>query len=107
MTVSQIPQLLVVGLGNLPFPNTRHRFVLSQNTGHDLPSSRSVGHLIVDALASRFGIRMSANKNLDGFVGRSHVFLGNSNVDLTLFKPSTFRQRSVLVSTEQYHQSPS
>ncbi|KAH0827993.1 peptidyl-tRNA hydrolase [Lanmaoa asiatica] len=72
MTVSpRIPQLLVVGLGNLPFPNTRH----------------SVGHLIVDALASRFGIRMSPNKALNGFTGHSHVILGDSNVDLTLFKP--------------------
>ncbi|KAF8557631.1 peptidyl-tRNA hydrolase [Imleria badia] len=66
--------LLVVGLGNLPFPNTRH----------------SVGHLIIDALASRFGIRMSPNKALNGFTGNSHVLFGDSNVDLTLFKPKPF-----------------
>ncbi|KAF8444778.1 peptidyl-tRNA hydrolase [Boletus edulis BED1] len=63
--------LLLVGLGNLPFPNTRH----------------SVGHIIVDALASRFAIRMSPSKALDGFTGHSHVTLGESHVDLTLFKP--------------------
>jgi len=57
--------ILIAGLGNLPFPNTRH----------------SVGHLIVDALASRFRI------TLDGHTGRSRIVLGDSSVDLTLFKP--------------------
>ena len=90
MTVSPgIPQLLVVGLGNIPFPNTRHRFVPSETSSSLTDSLYSVGHLIVDALASRFGIRMSPNRALNGFTGRSHVVLGDSNVDLTLFKPST------------------
>ncbi|KAF9237568.1 peptidyl-tRNA hydrolase [Melanogaster broomeanus] len=72
MTVpAKFPQLLVVGLGNLPFPNTRH----------------SVGHLIVDALAQRFGIRLTTNRALGGITGRSNVLLGDLNVDLTLFKP--------------------
>jgi PTH1 family peptidyl-tRNA hydrolase len=72
MTISaKFPQLLLVGLGNLPFPNTRH----------------SVGHLIVDALAQRFGIRMTTNKAIGGIIGRSNVLLGDLNTDLTLFKP--------------------
>lgn len=67
---SNLPRLLVVGLGNLPYPNTRH----------------SVGHLIVDALASRFRIRMDANKCMGGFVGHGYP-LFSDRVSLTLFKP--------------------
>ncbi|KAG9316748.1 peptidyl-tRNA hydrolase [Chiua virens] len=67
--------MLVVGLGNLPLPNTRH----------------SVGHLVVDALAARFRIPMSPNKTLNGFIGHSHVLLGDQTIDMTLFKPSTYR----------------
>lgn len=48
----------------------------------------SVGHLIVDALASRFRIRMDANKCMGGFVGHGHP-LFSDRVSLTLFKPST------------------
>lgn len=33
---------------------------------------------------------MSPNKALDGFTGHSHVILGDTTVDLTLFKPSPF-----------------
>lgn len=33
---------------------------------------------------------MSPNKALNGLIGRSHVILGDTSVDLTLFKPSTF-----------------
>ncbi|KIK98476.1 hypothetical protein PAXRUDRAFT_134101 [Paxillus rubicundulus Ve08.2h10] len=68
---AKLPQLLVVGLGNLPYPNTRH----------------SVGHLIVGALAQRFRIGMTTNKALGGITGHSNVLIGDLNVDLTLFKP--------------------
>ncbi|KIK14056.1 hypothetical protein PISMIDRAFT_117725 [Pisolithus microcarpus 441] len=66
------PQLLVVGLGNLPHPNTRH----------------SVGHVIVDVLAAWFGIHRSINRSVGGFKGRSDIlsFLDDI-VSLTLFKP--------------------
>ncbi|KAJ7795585.1 peptidyl-tRNA hydrolase [Mycena olivaceomarginata] len=60
--------LLVAGLGNLPFPNTRH----------------SLGHLIIDQLAWRTGIRMSPDR--DGFSGESIVTLGKTPLSLTLFK---------------------
>ncbi|KAF9227213.1 peptidyl-tRNA hydrolase [Gyrodon lividus] len=72
MTVTvKLPQLLVVGLGNLPYPNTRH----------------SIGHLIVDALAQRFRIPMITNATLRGIIGHSIVSLGDSAINLTLFKP--------------------
>jgi len=61
-------QILVVGLGNLPLPSTRH----------------SVGHLIVDSLASHFGIRMAAGGG--GYSGHSNVNIGEGSVSLSLFK---------------------
>ncbi|KAF7357766.1 Peptidyl-tRNA hydrolase [Mycena venus] len=66
--MSHIPKLLVAGLGNLPYPGTRH----------------SVGQLIVDELARRTGIRMSSDR--DGFSGESIVTLGTTPLSLTLFK---------------------
>ncbi|KIK21592.1 hypothetical protein PISMIDRAFT_103960 [Pisolithus microcarpus 441] len=66
------PWLLVVGLGNLPHPNTRH----------------SIGHVIVDVLAARFGIHRSINRSVGGFKGRSDVLsFSDDIVSLTLFKP--------------------
>jgi len=66
--VAVVPQILVVGLGNLPLPLTRH----------------SVGHLIIDSLATHFGIRMVADR--DGYSGRGNVNIGENPVSLTLFK---------------------
>jgi len=63
-----IPQLLVVGLGNLPLPLTRH----------------SVGHLIIDVLANRLGINLTSQKG--GYAGHGEVHLGETLVSLTLFK---------------------
>jgi peptidyl-tRNA hydrolase, PTH1 family len=51
---------------------------------------RSVGHLIVDALASRLGVPMSVDKDLEGYRGHSNVSLGNATVSITLFKPSVY-----------------
>ncbi|KIK23100.1 hypothetical protein PISMIDRAFT_649740 [Pisolithus microcarpus 441] len=66
------PWLFMVGLGNLPHPNTHH----------------SVGHVIVDVLAAQFGIHRSINRSVGGFIGRSNIlsFLDDI-VSLTLFKP--------------------
>ncbi|KAI6011936.1 peptidyl-tRNA hydrolase [Pisolithus microcarpus] len=66
------PWLLMVGLGNLPHPNTHH----------------SVGHVIVDVLAAQFGIHRSINRSVGGFKGHSDVLLFLDDiVSLTLFKP--------------------
>ncbi|KAJ6494969.1 peptidyl-tRNA hydrolase [Mycena vulgaris] len=62
------PRILVAGLGNLPYPNTRH----------------SLGQLIIDELAWRTGIRMSSDR--DGFSGDGVVMLGETRMALTLYK---------------------
>ncbi len=56
----------------------------------------SVGHLIVDSLAARLGLRLLPDK--DGFVGQGTVNVGEALVDLTLFKSSktNFAPRPVL-----------
>ncbi|KAF8199862.1 peptidyl-tRNA hydrolase [Mycena galopus ATCC 62051] len=66
--MSHLPKLLVAGLGNFPYPNTRH----------------SLGQLIIDELAFRTGIRISSTRG--GFSGESIVTLGKTPVALTLFK---------------------
>ncbi|KAJ7045935.1 peptidyl-tRNA hydrolase [Mycena alexandri] len=66
--MTHLPRLLVAGLGNLPFPNTRH----------------SLGQLIIDELAGRTGIRMPSDR--DGFSGESTITLGSTPLVLTLYK---------------------
>ncbi|KAF8629134.1 hypothetical protein AX17_005720 [Amanita inopinata Kibby_2008] len=66
--VPRIPQLLVVGLGNLPYPMTRH----------------SVGQLVVDSLASRLGVHLSVDRN--GHIGHRILDVGDVPMSLTLFK---------------------
>jgi len=70
--VVQIPRLVVAGLGNYPMPLTRH----------------SVGHIIVNALASRYGIQMKNNRaskhEKHTYMGRGDVMVGGTMVDLTL-----------------------
>ncbi|KAJ3503232.1 hypothetical protein NLJ89_g8524 [Agrocybe chaxingu] len=68
MTVSSIPRLFIAGLGNIPYPLTRH----------------SVGQLVVDALAHRLGIRMASVRG--GYSGHGTALIGDTLVDLTLFK---------------------
>ncbi|EGN99936.1 hypothetical protein SERLA73DRAFT_180266 [Serpula lacrymans var. lacrymans S7.3] len=63
--------LLVVGLGNLPFPLTRH----------------SVGHLIVDALALRLGVSMTTDRTIGGYSAHTAIPLGETLASMTLYKP--------------------
>jgi PTH1 family peptidyl-tRNA hydrolase len=46
----------------------------------------SVGHVVVDSLASRFGIHMTATR--EGYLGQRHVTVGIDEMSLTLFKSS-------------------
>ncbi|KAF8510564.1 peptidyl-tRNA hydrolase [Hysterangium stoloniferum] len=55
--MSRIPYYVVAGLGNVTHPNTRH----------------SVGHLIVDSLAARFGVRMELNEATKCWEGSKDV----------------------------------
>ncbi|KAG6900777.1 hypothetical protein C0993_002201 [Termitomyces sp. T159_Od127] len=77
MTVS-IPRILVVGLGNLPYPLTRH----------------SVGQQIIDSLANRLGITLSVDRT--GFSGHDNVFVGETMVSLHLFKSSMLSTSAML-----------
>jgi len=72
--VVAVPRILIVGLGNLPFPMTRH----------------SIGHLILDSLASRLGIHFANDRALGGLSARTNVVIGENSVDVTLFKPKAF-----------------
>lgn len=56
-------------------------------------SENSVGQLAIDALASRLGIRMSSVRG--GTSGQATVQVGETLVDLTLFKSSMCRFRFV------------
>ncbi|KAF5387307.1 hypothetical protein D9757_005773 [Collybiopsis confluens] len=71
MTIST-PQIVIAALGNLPMPLTRH----------------SLGQYVLDALASRLGIRMSSEKN--GIIGRGTVTVGDTPVSLILYKSKSF-----------------
>ncbi|KAF9807097.1 hypothetical protein IEO21_08387 [Rhodonia placenta] len=63
---------LLAGLGNSPYPLTRH----------------SVGHLIVDSLASRLGISLRADRSTRGLLAtKADVDIGSQIVTLTLYKP--------------------
>lgn len=68
--VTAVPRLLIVGLGNLPMPLTRH----------------SVGQLIVDSLSFRLGIPLVSNRSLGGLFGQKQVVVGDTEILLSLFK---------------------
>ncbi|KAI0687904.1 peptidyl-tRNA hydrolase [Cytidiella melzeri] len=72
------PQLLVVGLGNLPYPLTRH----------------SVGHLVIDSLASRLGIQCKPDLSLGGKGGTGKLSLEGEAVEVTLLKPKNLMNLS-------------
>jgi PTH1 family peptidyl-tRNA hydrolase len=88
---SSIPHLFIAGLGNLPYPITRHRLVFHKLKSyfHYLAHKffNSIGQLVIDALASRLGIRMSSDRA--GFSGRGNLLIGDTTMTLTLFKSST------------------
>lgn len=92
MTVEIIPRLFVAGLGNLPYPTSRHRCVqfCTNHRNHVLNKRvalpKSVGQLAIDGLASRLGIHMSSVRG--GISGQATVYVGETLVDLTLFKSS-------------------
>ncbi|KAG5641846.1 hypothetical protein DXG03_004105 [Asterophora parasitica] len=87
-----IPRILVVGLGNLPLPITRH----------------SVGQVIIDSLAARLGIHMSAERS--GIAGHGDVLVGQTIVSLHLFKSKSLMNvsgPSIAAAYRKSVQSPS
>ena len=91
MSLSSIPHLFIAGLGNLPYPITRHRLVFHKLKGysHYLAHKffNSIGQLVIDALASRLCIRMSSDRA--GYSGRGNLLVGDTMMTLTLYKSST------------------
>ena len=61
--------------------------VLPSTTTHYQPS---VGHVILDSLAARFNVPFRADRALRGFVARTRMPVSDGEVDLTLYKPSTW-----------------
>ncbi|KAF9784406.1 peptidyl-tRNA hydrolase [Thelephora terrestris] len=64
------PRLLLVGLGNFPLPATRH----------------SVGHLIIDSLATRLGIPLAYDASVHGHHGKGQVTHPTTPYEVTLYK---------------------
>lgn len=87
MIMTSIPHLFIAGLGNFPYPITRHRLAFQNQTKKLPDSSNSIGQFVIDALASRLGIRMSSVKG--GYSGQGRLLVGDTVVALTLFKSST------------------
>ncbi|KAF8160637.1 peptidyl-tRNA hydrolase [Crassisporium funariophilum] len=87
MPVSSIPQLFIAGLGNLPFPATRH----------------SIGQFVIDGLAVRLGIRMSSVRG--GHLGQGNAVVGQTLVHLTLFKSKSLMNISGPSIAAAYRQS--
>lgn len=61
--------MLIFGLGNLPYPKSRHRYVTHRNVLTMLMQLDSVGQLIVDGLAAKFGARLAYEPKLQSFHG--------------------------------------
>ncbi|KAK7472933.1 hypothetical protein VKT23_001038 [Stygiomarasmius scandens] len=79
-----VPQIFVAGLGNLSIPMTRH----------------SLGQLVIDALATRLGIRMVPGRK--GITGHGIVTVGETPVSLTLFKSKSYMNVSGPSIAEAY-----
>jgi len=87
MTISTVPHLFIAGLGNLPYPLTRH----------------SLGQLVIDALATRLGIQMKSDRG--GYSGHGNVLIGNTSVNLTLFKSKSLMNISGPSIAKAYRQT--
>lgn len=85
-------QLVIVGLGNLPLPRTRHRYALFLSVQQNWSNVclNSVGNLIIDALAARWGVRLSTNRSMGGTYGKVDALIGDEMLSVTLLKPRKF-----------------
>lgn len=79
--MSNIPHYLIVGLGNITHPATRHRCITHSSQHHELTCFfTSVGHLIIDSLAARFGVRMDFDRAI-------FCWEGSKELDVSLSAP--------------------
>ena len=88
-------RILVVGLGNLSHPQTRHRH------GFSLLHVRfvlfillySVGQLALDSLSSRLGVRLSPDKSLVGYYAEAEIDIDGRPFAVGLYKTRTYVSR--------------
>jgi hypothetical protein len=85
-------RLLVVGLGNLTHPLTRHRPVLFLNTLDFVLFifSYSVGQLALDSLSTRLGVTLSLDKLKGGYFAETKIDINGRLLDIALYKTRTF-----------------
>ncbi|KAH9858664.1 peptidyl-tRNA hydrolase [Lenzites betulinus] len=76
---------LVAGLGNITHPMTRH----------------SIGHYIIDTLASRLGIHLSPDRA--GYAAQADVQVGPETVTLSLYKPKALMNISGRPVVQKLH----
>ncbi|KAH9054268.1 peptidyl-tRNA hydrolase [Lactarius vividus] len=63
-------RILIVGLGNLSHPFTRH----------------SIGQLALDSLATRLGVHLSADKSTGGYSSETNVDIDGRPINIALYK---------------------
>ncbi|CAE6518864.1 unnamed protein product [Rhizoctonia solani] len=65
-------RFLIAGLGNYPYPNTRH----------------SVGQVVLDSLAGKWNVTLGYQRKHDAWLGTKTIDIpGTSPVEITLVKP--------------------
>ena len=82
-------RVLVVGLGNLTHPSTRHRhviFIFLSFISVLLILLISVGQLALDSLSTRLGIRLSPDRSLGGYYAETEIDMGGRSFVIGLYK---------------------
>lgn len=71
-----VAKILVVGLGNVSHPGTRHRSAaVPHKTNQIVHCPRSVGHTIIDSLANSLHVHLIYDRALMGWVGQTRATL--------------------------------
>jgi len=84
-------RILVVGLGNLTHPLTRHRQAFSLHVRFVLFTLLcSVGQLALDSLSSRLVGRLSPDKSLGGYYAEAKIDIGGRPFTIGLYKTRTY-----------------
>jgi hypothetical protein len=85
-------RLLVVGLGNLTHPLTRHRPVSFPEHARFVLFIfwYSVGQLALDSLSTRLGVTLSPDKLKGGYFAETQIDINGKLLDIALYKTRTF-----------------
>ena len=78
-----------IGQSTIPYHQTQVSIPQTKSYFHYLVHefSNSIGQLVIDALASRLGVRMSSDRA--GYSGRRDILVMDTMMTLTLYKSST------------------